>query len=90
MLNLEAAMAAVKTSCACTLLGVPRRSFPAFLALVPDLTQRITAIGDLRTKLNDVDVGEEDESPEQEEGSSTSSSLGCNGRYDNGDLGRSP
>ena len=75
MLNLEAAMAAVKTSCACTLLGVPRRSFPAFLALVPDLTQRITAIGDLRAKLNDVDVGEEDESSEQEEGSFTSSSL---------------
>ena len=75
MLNLEAAMAAVKTSCACTLLGVPRRSFPAFLALVPDLTQRITAIGDLRAKLNDVDAGEEDESSEQEEGSPTSSSL---------------
>ena len=71
MLSREAAMAAVKTSCACTLLGVPRRSFPAFLALVPDLTQRITAIGDLRAKLNHVDVGEEDESSEQEEGSSS-------------------
>jgi hypothetical protein len=71
MLSREAAMAAVKTSCACTLLGVPRRSFPAFLALVPDLTQRITAIGDLRAKLSHVDVGEEDESSEQEEGSSS-------------------
>ena len=50
MLTFAAAMAAVKTSCACTLLGVSRRNFPAFIALVPDLTQRITAIGDLRAK----------------------------------------
>ena len=78
MLNFEAAMAAVKTSCACTLLGVSRRNFPAFLALVPDLTQRITAIGDLRAKQSkvaqhNVDVKEEDSSSEQEEESSLSS-----------------
>ena len=50
MLAQTSAMAAVKTSCACTLLGVTRTNFPAFLGLVPDLAQRITAIGSLRAK----------------------------------------
>ena len=72
-----AAMAAVKTLCACTLLGVSRANFPAFLGLVPDLTQRITVIGDLRAKQAKVlqDAGaqrgevqeEEDWSSEEEE-----------------------
>ena len=79
MLNFEAAMAAVKTSCACTLLGVSRRNFPAFLALVPDLTQRITAIGDLRAKQSkvvqhNVNLQQEDSTSEQDEQSSSSSS----------------
>ena len=73
MLTNAAAMAAVKTLCACTLLGVSRANFPAFLGLVPDLTQRITVIGDLRAKQAKVlqDAGgqvqeEEDESSEEE------------------------
>ena len=73
MLTNAAAMAAVKTLCACTLVGVSRANFPAFLGLVPDLTQRITVIGDLRAKQAKVlqDAGgqvqeEEDESSEEE------------------------
>ena len=54
MLMNAAAMAAARTSCACTLLGVSRANFPAFLALVPDLTQRMTVIGDLRAKQSKV------------------------------------
>lgn len=54
MLLNAAAMAAARTLCACTLLGVSRANFPAFLALVPDLTQRMTVIGDLRAKQSKV------------------------------------
>ena len=72
MLMNAAAMAAVKTSCACTLLGVSRANFPAFLGLVPDLTQRMTVIGDLRAKQSRVlqhngQVEEEDSSSSEEE-----------------------
>ena len=54
MLTSAAATATVKTLSVCTLLGVSGRNFPAFLALVPDLTQRIAAIGDLRAKMTSV------------------------------------
>jgi len=72
MLTNAAAMAAVKTLCACTLVGVSRANFPAFLGLVPDLTQRMTVIGDLRAKQSKVlqhnrQVEDEDSSSSEEE-----------------------
>ena len=90
MLAKAAAVAAVKTVCACTLLGVSRANFPAFLELVPDLTQRITAIGDLRAKQTTViqhnGQVEEDYSPssseseDDEDNDSTSSAESNDGR----------
>ena len=81
MLMNAAAMAAVKTSCACTLLGVSRANFPAFLGLVPDLTQRMTVIGDLRAKQSKVlqhnrQVEDEDSSSSEEESDDGDDSTG--------------
>jgi CRP-like cAMP-binding protein len=81
MLMNAAAMAAAKTSCACTLLGVSRANFPAFLGLVPDLTQRMTVIGDLRAKQSKVlqhnrQVEDEDSSSSEEESDDGDDSTG--------------
>ena len=54
MLTSTAATATVKTLSVCALLAVSDRNFPAFLALVPDLTKRIAAVADLRTKMTSV------------------------------------
>ena len=81
MLTNAAAMAAVKTLCACTLVGVSRANFPAFLGLVPDLTQRMTVIGDLRAKQSKVlqhnrQVEDEDSSSSEEESDDGDDSTG--------------
>ena len=81
MLMNAAAMAVAKTSCACTLLGVSRANFPAFLGLVPDLTQRMTVIGDLRAKQSKVlqhnrQVEDEDSSSSEEESDDGDDSTG--------------
>ena len=53
MLTGAPAMASVRCSTACIVLGVSHTNFSEFLKVVPDLTQRVKAIADLRARQNE-------------------------------------